>query len=112
MIYGIGTDLVEIKRIKESLSDRFVNKILTVSEIEIYNSLRHEKRKIEFIAGRFAAKEAVSKAHGTGMDGIGFRDIEVLKDNGKPICTFKDFNVQISISHTDDYAVAFVILEK
>lgn len=112
MIYGIGTDLVEIRRIKNSLSDKFIKKILTDNEILIYNSLKIDKRRHEFLAGRFAAKEAVSKAYGTGMDGIGFRDIEVLKDNGKPVCTFKDFKVHISITHTDDLAQAFVILEK
>lgn len=112
MIYGIGTDLVEIERIKNALSDKFIKRILTDNEIEIYNSIHLEKRKLEFIAGRFACKEAVSKANGTGMNGIGFKDIEILKSNGKPVCTFKDFLVHISISHTDKYAQAFVILEK
>lgn len=112
MIYGIGVDLVEIERIKNSISDKFIRKILTDKEIEIFNSLTLEKRKLEFLAGRFAAKEAVSKANGTGMNGIGFKDIEVLKDNGKPVCIFKDFKVHISISHTDDIATAYVILEK
>ncbi len=113
MIFGIGTDVVEIKRIKNSYSDRFIERILTVKEREILNSFKSDKRKCEFLAGRFALKEAISKALGTGIGKVSFLDLEFLRDQlGKPVCVYQEFKVSASLSHTDEYAVAFVLLEK
>ncbi|PLT27961.1 holo-ACP synthase [Peribacillus deserti] len=115
MIKGIGLDLIELKRIK-SLADRqpkFADRILTRSEKEIYDSLG-EKRKMEFLAGRFSAKEAFAKACGTGIGSqLSFLDIEILKtEQGKPfIAKPIGGNVHLSITHTSEYAAAQVIIE-
>lgn len=115
MIKGIGIDIVEINRI-ESLTDRmpkFVNRILTKIEIEKYDRLKG-KRKAEYLAGRFAAKEAFSKAVGTGIGkGLQFIDIEIIQDAlGKPyISKPVSEGVYLTISHSKEYAVAQVIIE-
>ncbi|UWF57536.1 holo-ACP synthase [Staphylococcus hyicus] len=116
MIYGIGVDLVEINRIKEVLKRqaRFPERILSEQELERYNNFKMEKRQLEFLAGRFACKEAMSKALGTGLgESIAFKDIHCDNDqHGKPIMSYKDFTVHVSISHTEHYAMSQVILEQ
>ncbi|MGD9678206.1 MAG: holo-ACP synthase [Vulcanibacillus sp.] len=122
MIYGIGIDLVEIKRIKKILERKekvFLNKILTIKEMEQYFILKNTK-KIEYVAGRFAGKEAVSKAVGVGIGAqLGWKDIEILNSiNGSPFVKInKEFSKKnklvyhISISHTNELALAEVIIE-
>lgn len=116
MIYGIGIDLVELKRIEETLGRQgnFSNRILTSKENKIYLELSNH-RKIEFLAGRYAAKEAFSKAMGTGVGReISFRDIEILPNKqNKPIAQSHLFsgNIHVSISHSKTYAVAQILLE-
>lgn len=81
MIYGIGLDITELKRIAAMAArqKRFAERILTPGELDQYHELS-EKRKIEFLAGRFAAKEAFSKAFGTGIGKqLSFQDIEIKK---------------------------------
>ena len=82
-IFGIGTDIIEISRIKKNLeSERFLKRIFTDNEIKYFES-RGMKR--ESIAATFSAKEAISKAVGTGIRGFKFNDIEVLRDEkGRP----------------------------
>lgn len=114
MIVGIGIDMVELSRIEQIVLGKvtFLRRILTPKEYELYEALSH-KRKIEFVAGRFACKEAFSKAFGTGIGKVGFQDIEILKqENGAPIVTNSPHSgkVFVSISHTDSYAVAQIIL--
>lgn len=120
MIVGIGLDIIELDRIRRIVESQpgFIKRILTISEIEKFTTLSKE-RKVEFLAGRFAAKEAFSKALGTGIgEEIGFHDIEVLNDEkGKPnIQLLKEFpityNIHVSITHTRQIAAAQVILEK
>lgn len=116
MIVGIGLDLVEIDRMKEIIRSqpRFPNRILTEAEFELYKDLS-ERRKIEFLSGRFAAKEACSKAFGTGIGKeLGFQDIEVLNDEkGKPILSVDlPFISFLSITHTEKYAAAQVVLQQ
>ncbi len=116
MIFGIGLDVVEIDRIEQAYIRRetFAQRVLTDREHELFCRLKG-KRKVEFLAGRFSAKEAFSKAVGTGIGKIGFLDVEILPDDlGKPVITQSPFdgNVWVSISHTDTLAVAQVILEK
>ncbi len=70
MIYGIGTDIVNINRIStiyESLSVSFIKRILHEKEIDIFNELKLENQKIAYVAKRYAAKEAIAKALGTGI---------------------------------------------
>ena len=87
MIFGIGTDIVEIKRIKTMTSlDKFASKILSHNEKEFYDSLTNQKQ-IVYISKQFAAKEAIAKAIGTGIrNDTHFKNIEILRDeNGAPI---------------------------
>ncbi|MCR2822626.1 holo-ACP synthase [Lederbergia panacisoli] len=116
MIIGIGMDLVEIDRIEQLRikQSRFPARILTKIELDVYESL-NEKRKTEFLAGRFAAKEAYSKARGTGIGSeLSFLDIEIDTDKkGKPLITKPEYGrVHLSISHTKSYAAAYVVIEE
>lgn len=115
MIFGIGIDIIEINRIKNKESDlKFIERILTKKEIIILSNYRNTDRRLQFIAGRFAAKEAISKAFGTGIGDLSFKDIEIINDDkGKPIVT-KPINyiIHLSISHSESYAVANAVIEK
>ena len=116
-IYGIGTDIIEISRIREAINrtSSFKRKVYTEKEIE------KKKEPYASYAGRFAAKEAVSKALGTGVRGFSLNDVEILNDElGKPTVTLynnllnhaEDLKIQISISHSREYAVSTVIIYK
>ena len=126
MIIGIGTDIVQIERIEKIFAkygDYFKKRILSNSEIEACDSLKSHNRS-RFLAKRFAAKEAVSKALGTGIRGkLAFRDIVISNDEvGKPVAhvapdklvNFGDANLQIDLSIADDYpvAIAFSVISK
>jgi holo-[acyl-carrier protein] synthase len=122
LIIGIGTDIIEISRIQKALdrSSSFINKIFTKSEIEYLDS---RNMRAEFVAGKFAAKEAVAKAIGTGFIGFDFRDIEIDKTTlGKPIVILRGnakkmdqkwgrYKIHLSISHSKENAVAYAIIE-
>lgn len=116
MIIGIGLDVVEISRLKEMYERRpnIIDRILTDREKEKFLSLS-EKRKIEFLGGRFAAKEAFSKAIGTGIgQNVGFLDIEIVNDEkGKPniLQNVTSDKVHVSITHTQQFVAAQVIIE-
>lgn len=118
MILGIGTDIIEVERILESLDkhgSHFTDRLFTEKEIKY--CLKYKNSSVHF-AGRFAAKEAVSKALGTGFGReLSWKDFEILNDsNGKPLVHFitplEGKKVHISISHTENYAVATAILEE
>ena len=116
MIIGVGIDMVELERVKVILErqPKFVDRILTKEEKEYFLSLS-ENRKIEWFAGRFSAKEAFSKAYGTGIGGkLSFQDISILPDgSGKPMIQHSlDIRAHLSITHTKHYAAAQVILEE
>lgn len=115
MIYGIGIDIVEIKRIQDTYQrqPKLAERILTETEFEIFQSYNGRKR-LEFLAGRFAAKEAYAKAFGTGIgEKLSWHDMQILPDEkGKPIIHgSSDWIMHVSISHSKEYAVAQVILE-
>lgn len=116
MITGIGLDVVEIERIEkiDQRSDKLRLRILTERELEIYKRYS-ASRRIEFLAGRFAGKEAFAKAKGTGIGAsCNFVDIEILpNEQGKPGLFFKGNAVNgfISITHTKTIAAAQVILQ-
>lgn len=118
MIKGIGLDIIELQRIREGLvrNDRLAARILTSEEREIYETLPSQARKIEFAAGRFAAKEAFAKACGTGLGKLSFQDIEILPGKkGAPELKARNLGedrVLVSISHSKDYAVAQVVIEE
>ena len=115
MIKGIGVDIPELDRMETLINrqPRLKERILTESEILIFEKL-NGRRKVEYFAGRFAAKEAFSKANGTGIGKhLSFLDIEITSDDkGKPVIS-KPFSegVHLSISHSRDYAVAQVVIE-
>ncbi|MDI2586041.1 holo-ACP synthase [Psychrobacillus sp. NEAU-3TGS] len=116
MITGIGLDITELSRIKKmkEKTSKFEARILTNSEIAQMQNLS-ASRQLEYLAGRFAAKEAFSKALGTGIGReCSFHDIEILKENnGKPSLYFKGNQVNgfVSITHTKEYVAAQVILQ-
>ncbi|HZW12749.1 MAG TPA: holo-ACP synthase [Noviherbaspirillum sp.] len=129
MIYGIGTDIIQISRIEAALArhgERFAEKVLGPEELEKYRrrKAKVEVRGLRFLATRFAAKEAFSKAIGLGMHmPMTWRSMQTLNaPSGKPVAVtsgaLKDFmeqnglTAQVSITDEADYAVAFVIVEK
>lgn len=127
MIYGIGTDIIHIPRIEQLInkySTKFINRILGKNEITIYQSLSI-KQQTNFLAKRFAGKESVAKAIGTGItSSLLLRDIEILNNNlGRPIVyipnaakillnNIKLTEYKIDISLSDDYplAIAFTVI--
>lgn len=127
MILGTGIDIVEIARIRKLLDatvgSRFLQRVLTEEERRLAHG--NERRIAEFTAGRFAAKEAVVKALGCGIgQEVGFQDISILPDAwGKPECALSgdalqrlrwkhEIRLHLSISHSEQFAVANAIVEK
>lgn len=119
MIVGIGTDIIEISRIKKACSkESFLNRVYTFDELALFN-----KNNYNTLAGNFAAKEAVAKAFGTGFRKFSLTDIEILRD--KMGCPFvklynnalyisKGLNIEkihLTISHSIEFAVAYAIAE-
>lgn len=129
MIVGIGLDLVDLGRIEKllvgSAGDRFADRVLTEGERARYGTLAG-RRAAEFLAGRFAAKEAVVKALGCGIgSAVGFLDIEVLPDGaGRPECRLSpeawgrlgmndsDYALHVAITHERSMAAATAIVER
>jgi holo-[acyl-carrier protein] synthase len=125
MILGVGIDLIEVERVRrsyEKFGERFVNRILRPDEIRY--CLSH-KDPAPFLAARFAAKEAVSKAFGTGIGArLGWQDMEVAKkESGEPYLILHGggldlmrergaARVHLSLTHTENYASAVAILEQ
>lgn len=127
MILGIGMDLVEIERMKKLLErpegERFMQRVLTPAERELAAS--REGRLAEFVAGRFAAKEAVVKALGCGIGAAaGFHDVEVLPErDGRPAVRLSEEArgrlglggstvIHLSITHTGETAGAYAVAER
>jgi holo-[acyl-carrier protein] synthase len=128
MIYGIGTDIVEVKRMDEAVArhgQRFVERILNaIEQQEMPETQALARGFSRFLAKRFAVKEAFAKALGTGIGEIvGLHDVWIVHaDNGRPMLATSDAlsaylakhqitRTHVSISDEQDYAVAFVILE-
>lgn len=124
MIFGIGTDIIEVKRMEKHLekNDALMKKLYTKNEQEYCN--KGKVTKYQCYAARFAAKEAFFKAMGTGYRfGMAFHEIEVLNDElGKPVIhphgKVKEYleekkikTIHLSISHIKEMANAFVVLE-
>ena len=119
-MHFIGIDIIEIARIKSAIDcwgERFLNRIYTEPELRLC------RKKPSRLAGRFAGKEAVMKALGTGTKGISWREIEILAEpSGKPLVQLYGKaqkradslgldELAISLSHSKEYAVAFVVTE-
>ncbi|PJB83913.1 MAG: holo-[acyl-carrier-protein] synthase [Acidobacteria bacterium CG_4_9_14_3_um_filter_49_7] len=105
-----GVDIVSVMRIEKALSrfgEQFVSRILTPEEQSLY---RNRKDSIQFLAGRFAAKEAIYKA--AGIPNLTWQRVNVLPEGGKPVVRIDGHlrqNIQISISHEKEYAIALAI---
>lgn len=124
MILGTGIDIIEVARIAsafEQHGERFVNRVLVADETAY--CLQHRK-PAPFLAVRFAAKEAISKAFGTGIGAqLGWQDMEIKrKESGEPFVVLHGKgkilfesrgakSLHISLSHTENYAAATAILE-
>lgn len=123
MIIGIGTDIASISRIEravERFGDRFVNRVFTEKEVSY---CKDKKEQAAHLAARFAAKEAVLKAFGTGLsNGISFKDLEVVGNQGRPGIrlygkgaalaeNIKAGKIHLSLSHDSGFALAFVVIE-
>lgn len=123
MVLGIGIDIIEIERIKESIEnygDAFLNKIYTDTELEYCLS---KKNKYQHFAARFAAKEAIIKALSSyWTDGVQWKDMEVFnEENGQPIVRLygkleslkeKKLDLKITMSHSDHYVTCFALLQQ
>ena len=123
MIFSIGTDIVNVRRIEQSVGrhgERFVNRILNPTEVVQWNQ---RKRDLSFLAKRFAAKEAILKALGTGIGrGVSFQNIVISNDSkGVPLVSVSKgalkaleatgaSRVLLSISDEKEYAIAFAAL--
>ena len=121
MIVGIGNDIIEIERIEKAISkEGFKNKIYTQRELE---NIKKRGNRAETYAGVFSAKEAISKAIGTGVREFSLTDLEILNDDlGKPYVVVsekldkiikskkEDYQIEISISHSKKYATAVAIV--
>lgn len=129
MIYGIGTDICQIPRIETALArhgERFARKILGPQELEVYHArgARHPLRGLRFLATRFAAKEAFSKAIGLGLRApMTWPAAQMLNaPGGQPIIVCggalerfmqaRRLSARVTVSDEADYAVAFVIVEQ
>lgn len=119
-MYGIGVDIITISRIGKSLQKQgFISMVYGEKEQE---SLCKEKLKINSLAANYAAKEAFSKALGTGVRGFLLKEVEILRDElGKPYFCFSGkaqeivskgkLQCKVSLSHEEGKAIAFVVIE-
>jgi holo-[acyl-carrier protein] synthase len=129
MIYGIGTDVCDIRRIADTLArrgERFAEKVLGPNELGVFRHrrARAEKRGIAYLATRFSAKEAFSKAIGLGMRmPMTWRAVEILNEpSGKPVvrlhgelaawCGERRLAAHVSVSDESDYATSYVVVEQ
>jgi holo-[acyl-carrier protein] synthase len=119
--FAAGVDIIEIERVADVIArhgDRFLNRVYTPDEIA------HCRGRISELAARFAAKEAVMKALGTGVRGVGWRDIEILPNRrGKPLVFLYERGaaraeriqlrgLEVSLTHSKQYAIAMVVGER
>lgn len=106
---GIGVDIVDLERLNLD-NTHFVERVLTIREYKVFSHLKNRQRQLEYLGGRFAAKEAYLKAKHRGIGDISFQDIEILNhEDGSPY--LNDCHAHISISHEKKYAIAFVMIE-
>ena len=115
MIKGLGIDLVDFDELTPKLNDAFIDRILSPQEIEIYNKISNPERKVAFLAGRFAGKEAFVKAYQSFGTPLNFKEVSILPNGqGAPyiVCDkIPTDRLTISISHTKSHAIAIVIRE-
>jgi holo-[acyl-carrier protein] synthase len=122
MIYGVGTDIIEVNRIRKAMEryPKFVDRLFSDEELIYYESKQWNPQNI---AGGFSAKEAVLKAIGTGLHKFKWKEIEIIRDNkGKPfvrlngrVKQYVDDNyiglIHVSVTHCREYAAATAVAE-
>ena len=128
MIYGIGTDVCDIRRIEATLGrrgERFAERVLGPTELQVFHARRAkvEGRGLRYLATRFSAKEAFSKAIGLGLHApMTWRDCEILnRPSGQPYvylhgalaqwCSERSLQAHVTVSDETDYATSFVVVE-
>lgn len=112
---NIGIDIVEHSRFEKIVEDsRRYERFLSSDELEIFLNINSNKRKIEYLASRFSAKESIIKAINKEKLSFSYKDVSILNDNnGAPYVKFNfevDFDILISLSHSDTNSVAFAIM--
>ncbi|MCK5732002.1 MAG: holo-ACP synthase [Tenericutes bacterium] len=111
MIAGIGVDILQISRIKLEHARR----VLSEEELNVFDSILLESKKLEYLAGRFSVKEAIIKAIGKTKYKVGMREITIVNDEtGMPILKqpiYNDIKIFISLSHEKDNCIGFCIIE-
>jgi len=129
MVYGIGTDICDIRRVEATLArrgERFAEKVLGPDELQVFRArrARSEARGLRYLATRFSAKEAFSKAIGLGLHlPMRMPDCQILNQaSGKPVLKLsgpladwfaeRSLSGQVTLSDESDYAVSFVVVEK
>ncbi|MDO5063173.1 MAG: holo-ACP synthase [Peptostreptococcaceae bacterium] len=121
MIVGMGTDIIEISRIQKAITnnDRFLSRVFTENEIRY--AVTQDKIRFRSLAGMWAAKEAYAKATGKGFREFAMKDVEVLHDqfsapylklHRQALIYSAEAKVHISISHSEDFAIAYCIIER
>ena len=116
MINNIGFDIVTNKKIKRLMNKLgFIEKVLSEEEIIIFNNIQNEKRKVEYLAGRFTSKEAIIKSITHKYSSWNYKDISILNDEtGRPYMKSELIkeHILISISHCDEYTVSMAVNEE
>lgn len=107
MIKGIGIDIIKISRINDNLS--LIQKILHIEEIKILEKITNKKRRLEFLAGRWAIKEAIYKSNSLNKK-IAFCNINVRLHNDKLQWVEKEHQYFLSLSHEEEYAIGLAIM--
>lgn len=111
MIKGIGVDILDLQRIRNTNMEALAKKILVANEYEVYCNLTLEDAKVEFLGSRFCAKEAVYKALSLVMKEP-FYKVEICKNEfGVPYGKYQDYTVMLSISHEKDYVIAYALFQ-
>ena len=106
---GIGVDLIDLNRLNLD-HIHFIQKVLTEKEYRQFCEFHTIQRQKEYLGGRFAGKEAYMKAKRIGLGQISFQEIEILnREDGSPY--LNDDHAEISISHENHYAIAFVVIK-
>lgn len=109
MIIGMGCDITHLSKFTNK-SQNFIDKVLTINEKELYNK-RNGKKKIEFLAGHFSAKESIIKAL-SSITKINFLDIEILYKDEIPFASIESYIIYLSISHDEDIVITNAIAIK
>ncbi|MGI6393065.1 MAG: holo-ACP synthase [Candidatus Izemoplasmatales bacterium] len=111
MIRGVGTDIVKVCRVDL----KYLNRILSDDELALYDTFSSESRRQEFVAARFAAKEALTKAFTATKHFFAFTEMTILNDDdGRPFLKspqLPEFRIWLSLSHEHEYAIALCVIE-